>query len=149
MGTLQVNRGGTVGNAQYTGRTKWARGYYDFATDGGAVGAINLRGDKLPAGAQIVSAYVYVPTGLLPTTTSTMSLGVESAADLRAAGVVTSATGGKLDGTVATALTSATRATAPIVTTAERHIVATIAAGTFTAGTFSVLVEYLELSAGA
>jgi hypothetical protein len=29
---------------------------YDFATDGGAVGAIPLRGDKLPSGAVVVDA---------------------------------------------------------------------------------------------
>lgn len=144
MGTLNQGRGGVVGLGQYVGRTKWARAYYDFATDGGAIGAINLRGDKLPSGAQVLSAHVAVPTGLLPTTTSTISLGIEGAADLRAAAVVTTSTGGKLDGTVGTALTSQTRATAPLALTADRHVVATIAAGAFTAGRFSVFVEYIE-----
>ncbi|MGW6257625.1 hypothetical protein [Streptomyces sp. NPDC055085] len=149
MGTLnQGSRGtGVVGRSDYVGRTKWARAYYDFATDGGAVGAINLRGDKIPSGATVLSAHVVVPTGLLPTTTSTMSLGIEGAADLRAAAVVTTATGGKLDGSVGTALTSQTRATAPLALTADRHVVATIAAGTFSAGRFSVFVEYVESAA--
>ena len=112
MGTLQPNRGGVVGLAKYTGRTKWARAYYDFATDAGAIGSINLRGDKLPSGAVILSAYVKVDTLV----------------------------------TTGTKLTVATRAAAPIVTTAERHVVATIATGAITAGAFSVLVEYIELS---
>lgn len=145
MGNQQNARGsGVVGVAQYTGRTKWARAYYDFATDGGAIGAINMRGDALPSGALVLQAFVKVNTGLLPTTTSTISLGIEGAADLRAAAVVTTATGGKLDGTVGTALTSQNSASAPLALTADRQVVATIAAGTFTAGQFSVFVEYIE-----
>lgn len=145
MGTLNSGASvgsGVVGTGQYIGRTKWARAYYDFATDGGAIGAINLRGDKLPSGAVIVSSYVKVETALAPTTTSTISIGVESATDVRAAAVATGTVVLSSTGVKQGVVTNA----APAVTTAERHIVATIAAGAFTAGTFSVLVEYIELA---
>lgn len=145
MGTLNSGASvgsGVVGTGQYIGRTKWARAYYDFATDGGAVGAINLRGDKLPSGAVIVSSYIKVDTGLLPTTTSTISIGIESAADIRTAVAAPTAPTISTTGVKQGVITNA----APAVTTAERHIVATIAAGTFTAGAFSVFVEYVELA---
>lgn len=145
MGNQQPARGnGVVGTAQYVGRTKWARAYYDFATDGGAIGALTLRGDAIPAGAVVLSATVNVATGLLPVTTSTISLGIESATDVRAAAV---ATGTVVLSAAGTVLSAATRATAPVVTTVDRSVVATIAAGAFTAGRFSVLVEYIELAA--
>ena len=143
MGTLQPNRGGVVGLAKYTGRTKWARAYNDFATDAGAIGSINLRGDKLPSGAVILSAYVKVDTLVTTASSGTVALTVESAGDLRAAAVPS---GTIVLSTTGTKLTVATRAAAPIVTTAERHVVATIATGAITAGAFSVLVEYIELS---
>ena len=144
MGTLQSNRGGTVGEFKYTGRTKWARAYYDFATDGGAVSTIALRGDKIPSGAVILQAFVNVATGTTSGGAATVSIGVEAATDLRAvlahdnATTQLSTTGNKL--------TLATRAAAPLVTTANRDVSIAIATAALTAGRFSVLVEYLELS---
>lgn len=142
MGSQQSSRGtGVVGTGQYVGRTKWARGYYDFATDAGAIGSINLRGDALPKGALVLSAFVKVDTGVLPVTTSTVALTLESAGDLRTAAVATGDVELNAAGTV---LSSVTRASAPLPLTADRQIVATIAAGALTAGRFSVFVEYIE-----
>ena len=145
MGTLNPNRGGVVGDARYTGRTKWARAYYDFATDGGAVGAITLRGDKLPSGAVILSSYIDVDTNVTGGAGATVSLGAEAATDIRAA--ATLATAPSLAAAGAPLLGAITRATAATVTTAARDIVATVAVNALTAGRFSVLVEYIELSA--
>jgi len=145
MGNTQPASGsGLVGTAQYVGRTKWARAFYDFATDAGAIGALTLRGDALPSGAIVLQAFVKVDTLVTTAASGTISLGIESAADLRAAAVpsgtiVLSTTGNKL--------TLATAATAPISTTAIRSVVATIAVGAITAGTFSVFVEYVEPAA--
>lgn len=145
MGTLQPNRGGQVGLAKYTGRTKWARAYYDFATDGGAVGAINLRGDKIPSGAHVLGTYVNVATLCASATTAaTVSLGIETATDLRAANAINNATA-TLTST-GNKLLLVTRASVPLAATAERHIVATIAVEALTAGRFSVFVEYIEPS---
>jgi hypothetical protein len=143
MGTLQPNRGGLVGLSKYTGRTKWARAYYDFATDGGAVGAINLRGDKIPVGARVLATYIDVTTIVTSGGSATVSLGVETATDIRAA--ATLATAPSL-AAVACPLGAITRATAATKTAAERHIVATVAVAALTAGAFSVLVEYIEPS---
>lgn len=142
MGTLNKGRGGVVGSGQYVGRTKWARAYYDFATDGGAVGAINLRGDQLPSGAVVLSTVIKVDTAVTSGGAATVSLGVQTATDVRAAATLATAPAlgstGSLNGAV-------TRATAPAVCTANRHVVATIAVAALTAGRFSVLVEYIEL----
>lgn len=141
MGTLQVNRGGQVGSAQYTGRTKWARAYYDFATDGGAQGAINLRGDMLPSGARVLATYIDVTTIVTSGGAATVSLGIETATDVRAA--ATLGTAPSL-AAAASPLGAVTRATAALRTTASRHVVATIGTADLTAGAFSVLVEYIE-----
>lgn len=144
MGTLNIGRGGSVGFAQYVGRTKWARAYYDFATDGGLVSAINLRGDKLPAGALILSTYIDVDTNVTGGAGATVSIGTEAATDIRAASTL--ATAPTLAAAGAPLLGAITRATAATVLTVDRHVVATIAVNALTAGRFSVLVEYIELA---
>ena len=145
MGTLNPNRGGTVGEARYTGRTKWARAYYDFATDGGAVSTIALRGDKIPSGALILQAYVNVATATTSGGAATVSIGVEAATDLRAANAHDNAT--TQLSTTGNKLTLSTRAAVPVVTTADRDVSIAIGTAALTAGRFSVLVEYIELSA--
>lgn len=146
MGNQQPARGnGVVGTAQYVGRTKWARAFYDFATDGGAIGALTLRGDALPAGAVILSTYIDVDINVTSGGAATVSLGIESATDVRAAAVLATApslaaAGAPLGGAI-------TRATVAGVTTVDRSVVATIASFALTAGRFSVIVEYVELAA--
>lgn len=117
--------------------------HYDFATDGGAVGTIQLRGAVLPANAIITNAWVEVTTGFLPTTTSTFAIGLTAAATaLRSAAVAT----------VAPALDAAARVgvIAPQTPSAfvaksnvNRNFIATIAGGAFTAGAFVLHVDYV------
>jgi len=139
MGTLNKGRGGTVGSGQYVGRTKWARAYYDFATDGGAIGAIVLRGDKIPAGAVVLAAYINVGTAVTTAASGTVALGIVGAADVRTAVVPGSGVNIATTGTKASALTG------PLDVAADADVTATVATGAITAGRFSVLVEYIEL----
>lgn len=145
MGTLNQGVRGTysVGRSDTVGLPKYARAYYDFATDGGAIGSINLRGDKIPSGAVITSTYLKTETGVLPVTTTTLAVTVESAGDVRVAAVATGTGVVSAAGVKQGAITNA----APVLTTADRHVVLAIAAGTVTAGRFSVIVEYFEPAA--
>jgi len=146
MGNQQSGRGlsGVVGSGTYVGRTKWARAFYDFATDGGAVGAKNLRGDALPSGAVVVSSYVKVETAVTSGGAATVSLGIQTAVDVRAVATdLTTAPSLATTGVKQGLITNAVSA----LLTADRHIVATVATAALTAGRFSVFVEYVELSA--
>lgn len=123
-------------------RKKTARAQYDFAVDGGTVGDIALRGDKIPSGAIITDVLLVVDTIVTSGGAATVAIKAESAADLNAADAVSgapwSSTGVKRGDLTAT--------TAPVRTTAERTITATVATAALTAGKFSVLVDYLELA---
>lgn len=143
MGTVNNAQIGVVGTQQYTGRTKWARAYYDFATDGGAVGAINLRGDALPSGALVLKSIIKTVTAVTSGGAATVSIGTEAATDIRAAATLATAPALNATGTLLGAVTGATD---PVALTADRHIVATIATAALTAGRFSVIVEYIELA---
>lgn len=126
------------------GAKKYATAYYSFATDGGAVGDITLRGDSLPSGAIITDALIHVDTALTSGGAATVAIKTEGAADINAADLISGApwstTGAKRADFTAT--------TAPVKTTAARNIVATVGTATLTAGKFSVVVEYVELVAG-
>jgi hypothetical protein len=144
MGNIQPGTG-KIGSGNHVGRIKYARALYDFAVDAGAVGTIALRGDTIPAGAILVDAFVEVETAFAPTTTTTVALAVESAGDLRAAGLtnasplVLSSTGVKrtlVAGDSATLVKTTTAQTVDLV----------IAAGAVTAGKCSVVVAYVELT---
>lgn len=132
------------GGAGAMGHKKYAVGYYDFATDGGAVGDITLRGDSLPSGAIITDALLHVDTILTSGGAATVAIKVESAADINAADAI----GGAPWSTTGAKRADFTATTAPVKTTAARNIVATVAAAALTAGKFSVVVEYVELIAG-
>jgi hypothetical protein len=139
-----VNSHGTnkvFGGGPYVGSRKIARGLYEFALDGGAVGDIALRGDTLPSGAIILDAWVHVDTVVTSGGAATVAVKVEGAADINAVDAISGApwstTGAKR--------TDFTATTAPIKTTAARSIVATVATAALTAGKFSVIVEYVEL----
>lgn len=129
-------------DGQGAGRVKYAVGRYDFATDGGAVGDITLRGDSIPSGAILVDALIHVDTVLTSSGAATVAVKVESAADVNVADAISGApwstTGAKRADFTAT--------TAPIKTTASRSIVATVATAALTAGKFSVVVAYVELA---
>lgn len=117
-----------------------ARAKYDFAVDGGAVGAISLMpAAVLPSGALILAAFLNVTTAPTSGGAATIGLDSEAAADLQTAVVISGApwstTGWK-------ALTK-TFATAPIKLTAARNPAITVGTAALTAGVFEVIVFYL------
>lgn len=127
-----------------TARLKSAVGEYDFAVDGGAIGAITLRsndgtGNFIPAGAVIQGGYLEVDTLFTTGTAATMAISVEGANDIISATVVSGApystTGRK---SIVPAFTGATT----VKTTVARAIVATIATGTVTAGKGRVVLFF-------
>ncbi|MER7002212.1 hypothetical protein ABT297_04075 [Dactylosporangium sp. NPDC000555] len=126
----------------FMGERKIARGLYNFATDGGGVGSITLRGDQIPAGAIVVDALINVETAVTSGGSATLAIRLEGAGDIAAAAAVSGApwsTPGPKRGDF-------TATSTPIRTTAARNVVATVATAPLTAGKFSVLVEYYELA---
>ncbi len=122
------------------GNRKSAIARYSFATDGGAVGDITLRGGGLPAGAVIVDAMVITDTVLTSGGAATVAIKVEGAADINAADAISGApwstTGAKRADLTAT--------TAVVTTTVARSIVATVGTAALTAGAFRVVVFYFD-----
>lgn len=127
-----------------TTSVKTAVGEYDFAVDGGAIGAITLRApvggnNQIGANAVILYGYLEIDTGFTTGSAATMAISVEGAGDLVAATVVSGApystTGRK---SIIPAGTGATS----VKTTVPRSLVATIAVGTVTAGKGRVVVFY-------
>jgi hypothetical protein len=121
-----------------------ARVTYNFAKHGGVIGDIVLDGDAIPKGAIVLDAVIKVVTPPDSAEHSgTIALKVQSAADLQSAKKVEEApwsAGGVKRGTlVATS--------APILLTARRSIVATIATKALTTGKFTVYVRYLRPNA--
>lgn len=130
---------GLAGQSSQAGRVKVARWYYDFATDGGAQGAITLRGDEIPLRSVVVDARVDVTTAVTSGGAATVSLDLEAAADLRAAATLSTAPA--LSSTGVKALLNVVK------TTASRDVVATVGTADLTAGAFSVIVTYVEVTA--
>ena len=127
-----------------TTSVKTAVGEYDFAVDGGAIGAITLRAagsasNQIPAGSVITGGYLEIDTAFTTGSAATMAIHVEGAGDVVAATVVSGApystTGRK---SIIPAGTGATS----LKTTVPRSIVATIATGTVTAGKGRVVLFY-------
>ena len=120
-----------------------AKASYSFAVDGGAVGDIALRGETIPSGVIITDCLIVVGTALDSGGSATVAVKAQSAADLNAAdafgGAPWSTTGAKRGDFDAD--------TAPILTTAERTITATVATAALTAGVFDVYVTYMEPAA--
>lgn len=123
------------------GQVKVARADYDFAVDGGAVGDIALRGDRIPSGAIITDVLLHVETVLTSGGAATVAVKAESAADLNAADAISGApwsTAGAKRGDL-------DADTAPVKTTAARTLTATVGTAALTAGKFTVLAFYVEL----
>jgi len=119
-----------------------ARGRYDFAVDGGAVGDIDLTSSaQIPANAVITHGFMEVDTAVVGSGAS-VAIKVEGAADIVAAAAVSgapwSSTGRKSVIPVATGATS-------VKTTAARKIQATVSAAVLTAGAFDVVLFYTVL----
>jgi hypothetical protein len=128
-----------------TTQLKVARGEYSFATDGGAVSTITLRGagalgGQVPSGSIIIGGYIEVDTILASGGSATVAVGLESTTDLLAATAFGSApwssTGRKSVIPVGTGVTT-------VKATASRSITITIATAALTAGIFRVVLEYI------
>lgn len=118
-------------------RKKIAMVEYDFATDGGAVGDITLRGQSVPLGSVVDFGLVDVLTGLTSDGTAQVALKLVDAGDVKAAAVLTSYTAGVKAATpVGTAATS-------IKTAARSNVVMSITVAALTAGKFRAWVEYV------
>lgn len=123
-----------------TGRHRFARGDYDFATLGGAVGPIVLAAGVIPQGALILSCDLEIDT--VPTSggAATISVDTEAAGDMQAAAAIAGAPWSTLGPKIATQ----SRTTAAKKTTAKRDIAVTVGAAALTAGKFKVIVAYIE-----
>jgi hypothetical protein len=123
--------------------TKFARGRYDFAVDGGGVGTIAITGaEKIPANAIILGGVVEVDT--VPTSggSATIAIQVEGANDTVNAAAISgapwSSTGRK---STIPAFTGATS----LKTTAARDISLVIGTAALTAGVIDVFLVYVEM----
>lgn len=132
-----------TGGFPSAGGIQVARAQYSFATDGGAVGDIDLTSSAvIPANAVILMGLVEVDT--VPTSggSATIAVKVEGAGDIVAAAAISGApwstTGRKSIIPVATGATS-------VKTTAARKIQATVATAALTAGVFDVVLIYTVL----
>ena len=118
---------------------------YDFATDGGAIGDVTLRGGALPKNAVVTGGYIYNHTAMTSGGSATVAINIptDDAAGLKAAtayGTIGAA------GAVALIQTGAA-ANFSEITTAEREITISIATAALTAGAFTLVLEYDVLAA--
>lgn len=109
---------------------------YDFAVLGGAIATINLQNASVPNKAVVIGGFVDTIT--VPTSggAATISLGLNTTTDLKAATAFGSYTG-------IVALTPVFTAATAVKATAQRTVTATIAAATLTAGKFHVALFYV------
>jgi hypothetical protein len=112
---------------------------YDFAKDGGAIGTVALRGNKLPSGAIITSGMIHVITAVTSGAAVTVELGVETDDDVLASTLKADLDTGDLLDTVPVG----TAATAILTTTAGAGVTMTIGVAAITAGKVVVALEYL------
>ena len=119
---------------------------YDFAKQGGAIGAISLLGEnglaaELPGKAIVTGCFIDVLTSPTSSGLATIALGTgQSTTDLKAATAIASYTG------IVACVPVGTAVTAVKLTQAKSAVVvpkATVAAFALTAGKFNVLIEYL------
>ena len=112
---------------------------YDFGMDGGAVGTIAMRGDRLPDDAVITSGMIHVKEAVTSGGAPTVTLGVETAVDVLASTLKAALALNALLDTVPVG----TAATAIRTTAAGKGITMTIGVDALTAGKFIVALEYL------
>lgn len=122
------------------GRTLIARGNYDFAVDGGAVGTIALMGGtKIPSGSTIMAGFLEIATAFTSGGSATAALQVNAANDIVTAaaysGAPWSSTGVK---SIIPVFTGATA----VRTTAARDISLVIGTAALTAGKCYVVLFY-------
>lgn len=112
---------------------------YDFAVDGGAIGEIELRGNRIPAGAIITSGMIHIITAVTSVGAVEMTLGVEDLVDVMATTLKAAMT----IGAILDVVPVGTAATAILTTTAGAGVTLDIAEAAATAGKFVVALEYL------
>lgn len=141
--TANIIPGTRVIGGQGIGSVKHALFRYSFASEGGAVGDITLRGDPVPSGAIVIDALILVDTILASGGSATVALKIQGAADINNAdafdGAPWSTTGAKRGDFDAD--------TAPILLTADRILKATVAVAALTGGAFRAVVSYVEVAA--
>lgn len=121
-----------------------ARAEYNFAVDGGTIGAIASK-TVIPGGAIVIGGFVNVIT----TCTSagadagTMAISVKSANDIVSAIAISDGTNPWDAGLHAIVPKRNTPESTAIVTTAPRYVTFTIATQNFTAGRIVVYLEYV------
>lgn len=134
----------TAMGTQISSKLGCLKGTYDFAKQGGAVGSFNLLGDddevvSLPAGALVLNAILFAKTACASGGSATMSLEVESAADLLAATAVASfSSAAKLQGVPDFGTLADS-----VLTTAVRNLVFKVAVAALTAGKVECYVFYV------
>jgi hypothetical protein len=111
---------------------------YDFAKDGGAIGTIALRGDRFPEGAIITDGKIHVITAVTSGGAVEVTLGVESAVDVRTS-TLKAALGLNA---ILDVVPVRTAATSIRTTTAGKGVTMTIAADTILTGKFVLALEY-------
>lgn len=117
-----------------------AKGAYDFAADGGAIGTFDL-GVTIPDNAIITDAWVDVLTTLTSATdAATIALHTETANDIVSAVAISAAT--DWDAGLRAGIPVGTVATMKKMS-AARALTATVAVEDLTAGKFNVFVEYV------
>lgn len=129
---------GKVGSTRFEGKIKVARARYSFASEGGAVGDIALRGDKVPSGAIVVDGYVDVTTAVTSGGAATVAVKLQAAADLNAADAIAA-----IGATGARKLDKFGDDTARVKTTAERTVTLTVGTAALTAGVLDVYLVYI------
>lgn len=124
------------------GKSRWASYEYDFTLEGGTVAAHTLRGTALPSGAVVLDAVIKTITPPTSGGLATVAVKIEGGADIQAAVAFDAspfaAAGAKHGSAI-------DRSKAPIVLTAARSVVMTVAVAALTAGKFVVLVEYVNV----
>ncbi len=146
-GSVYTSLIGTVGSAAFTHLftfLKLAEYYYDFATDGGAVGAIALRGPQLPATAVIVGGRWITTTTMTSGGSATIALGSRAAAinDLKTATAI--ATIGAVG---SQALVPVMTAATDVLLTVNSSPAITVAVAALTAGKAKVVLFYVTAEA--
>ncbi len=121
-----------------------ARAEYNFAVDGGAIGAIASK-TVIPDDALIIGGFVNVLTTCTTAggDAGTMAIKVESANDIVTAIAVSDGTNPWDAGRHAIIPKRNTPESTSILTTAARRVTFTIAGQAFTAGRFIVYLEYV------
>jgi len=112
---------------------------YDFALDGGAIGTVALRGDRLPIDAVVTSGMVHANAAFTSTGAPTVTLGVETAVDVLASTLKGALTLNALLDTVPVG----TAATSIRTTAVGKGVTMTIGVAAITAGKLTVALEYL------